>query len=102
MDRGSLAPDYNGGQENADRVAGILAAAPEFQHPVKLAEVDLADYAAVYYPGGHGPMEDLAVDADSGRLLTEALASGKPLGVVCHGSAALLTATKDDGTNAFA
>ncbi len=59
------------------------------------AEVDLADYAAVFYPGGHGPMEDLAVDADSGRLLTLALESGKPLGVVCHGPAC--AARRDEG-----
>jgi putative intracellular protease/amidase len=41
----------------------------------------------VFYPGGHGPMEDLAVNPDSGRLLASALASGKPLGVVCHAPA---------------
>jgi putative intracellular protease/amidase len=74
----------------------------ELQRPIKLDEVELDDYAAVYYPGGHGPMEDLAVDADSGRLLTLALQSGKPLGVVCHGPAALLAATKEDGSNVFA
>lgn len=67
-----------------------------------MADIDLAGYAAVFYPGGHGPMEDLAVDADSGKLLTLALESGKPLGVVCHAPAALLAATKEDGTNAFA
>lgn len=102
VDKGSLAPEVNGGQEAADRVAGALASMTALQRPIKLAEVDLADYAAVFYPGGHGPMEDLAVDADSGRLLTLALESGKPLGVVCHGPAALLAATKEDGTNAFA
>jgi len=101
VDKGSLAADYNGGQENADRVAGVLAAATELQHPISLADVHLDDYAAVYYPGGHGPMEDLAVDADSGKLLTLALESGKPLGVVCHGPAALLAA-EQDGANAFA
>ncbi|MGY1960778.1 hypothetical protein [Nocardia gipuzkoensis] len=53
-------------------------------------------------PAGHGPMEDLAVDADSGRLLTAALASGKPLAVVRHAPAALLAATADDGANSFA
>ncbi|MCX4431515.1 MULTISPECIES: type 1 glutamine amidotransferase domain-containing protein [Streptomyces] len=102
VDKGSLAPEVNGGQEAADRIAGALASMTALQRPIKLAEVDLADYAAVFYPGGHGPMEDLAVDADSGRLLTLALESGKPLGVVCHGPAALLAATKEDGTNAFA
>jgi putative intracellular protease/amidase len=47
-------------------------------------------------------MEDLSADTESGRLLTRALESGKPLGVVCHGPAALLAATRDDGTNSFA
>jgi putative intracellular protease/amidase len=101
VDEGSLAPEYNGGREGADRVAAALAAMTELQRPVPLADVNLDDYAAVFYPGGHGPMEDLAVDADSGRLLVDALASGKPLGVVCHGPAALLAAERD-GANAFA
>ncbi|MBD0673259.1 type 1 glutamine amidotransferase domain-containing protein [Streptomyces sp. CBMA156] len=73
----------------------------EFRQPLVLAEVDPADYDVVYYPGGHGPMEDLAVDADSGRLLTRALASGRPLGVVCHGPAALLAARTADGGSPF-
>ncbi|WP_447041796.1 type 1 glutamine amidotransferase domain-containing protein [Streptomyces sp. DSM 118878] len=102
VDRGSLAPEANGGQEAADEVAAALDGFTELKHPVKLAEVDLADYAAVFYPGGHGPMEDLAVDADSGRLLTTALEIGMPLGVVCHAPAAMLAATRDDGTNVFA
>jgi len=101
VDKASLAPEVNGGQENADRVAAVLEAATELRHPVRLQDVDLDDYAAVYYPGGHGPMEDLAVDAGSGRLLTRALESGKPLGVVCHGPAALLAAERD-GVNSFA
>ncbi|MDH6709001.1 putative intracellular protease/amidase [Kitasatospora sp. MAA19] len=82
--------------------AAALEAVEEFRRPVKLAEVDPADYAAVFYPGGHGPMEDLAVDADSGRLLTRVLASGRPLGVVCHGPAALLAARGEDGSSPFA
>ncbi|MHA5054660.1 type 1 glutamine amidotransferase domain-containing protein [Streptomyces sp. SD15] len=102
VDKGSLAPEFNGGQEGADRIANVLASITELRQPIKLEEVNLDDYAAVFYPGGHGPMEDLAVNADSGRLLTLALESGKPLGVVCHGPAALLAATKDDGGNAFA
>jgi putative intracellular protease/amidase len=102
VDKGSLAAAANGGQENADRIAGVLAAAAELQNPIRLEDVNLDDYAAVFYPGGHGPMEDLAVNADSGRLLTLALESGKPLGVVCHAPAALLAATRADGTNTFA
>ncbi|MFG3138464.1 type 1 glutamine amidotransferase domain-containing protein [Streptomyces sp. NPDC048211] len=102
VDRGSLAPEFNDGQENADKMAASVAGMAELRHPLKLEDVDPADYAAVFYPGGHGPMEDLAVNADSGRLLTRALESGMPLGVVCHAPAAMLAATKDDGTNAFA
>lgn len=102
VDRASLAPEVNGGQENADRVARALEGFTELRHPVSLADVRLRDYAAVFYPGGHGPMEDLAVDADSGRLLTEALRAGTPLGVVCHGPAALLAAVDAEGANAFA
>ncbi|MYS08167.1 type 1 glutamine amidotransferase domain-containing protein [Streptomyces sp. SID6041] len=102
VDRSSLAPEVNGGQDGADKVAAVLDSFTALRHPVRLEDVDLADYAAVFYPGGHGPMEDLAVDATSGRLLVDALDSGKPLAVVCHGPAALLAAVRDDGTNAFA
>ncbi|MGW8350983.1 type 1 glutamine amidotransferase domain-containing protein [Streptomyces wedmorensis] len=102
VDRGSLAPEANGGQEAADRIAAVLGSMEELKKPIRLEDVDLAEYDAVFYPGGHGPMEDLAVDATSGRLLIDALESGKPLAVVCHGPAALLAATRPDGTNAFA
>jgi len=101
LDQGSLAPQFNGGEEGAKKVADALASISEVQHPISLQDVDLDDYAAVFYPGGHGPMEDLAVDAISGKLLVNALASGKPLGVVCHAPAALLAATRPDGGNAF-
>ncbi|MGW6518695.1 type 1 glutamine amidotransferase domain-containing protein [Streptomyces sp. NPDC054950] len=102
VDQGSLAAEVNGGQEAADRIAAALDAIPELRRPLRLEDVDLGDHAAVFYPGGHGPMEDLAVDAVSGRLLVDALRSGKPLGVVCHGPAALLAAVTEDGSNAFA
>ncbi|MDX3248308.1 type 1 glutamine amidotransferase domain-containing protein [Streptomyces sp. ME18-1-4] len=102
VDKGSLAAEVNGGQEGADRIAATLAAMTELKQPIPLEDVDLGDYAAVFYPGGHGPMEDLAVDAVSGRLLIDALASGRPLGVVCHAPAALLAAVREDGANAFA
>jgi putative intracellular protease/amidase len=102
LDQGSLAPQFNGGEEGAKKVADAIASISEIQHPISLVDVDLDDYAAVFYPGGHGPMEDLAVDATSGQLLVDALGSGKPLGVVCHAPAALLAATLAGGGNAFA
>lgn len=101
VDEASLAADVNGGPEGAAAVAAALAAAAELRKPIALTDVDLADYDAVFYPGGHGPMEDLAVNADSGKILTATLASGKPLAIVCHAPAALL-ATATDGTSPFA
>ncbi|GAB0106650.1 type 1 glutamine amidotransferase domain-containing protein [Nocardia sp. JMUB6875] len=102
IDRGSLAPEANGGAAGAARIAEILDAASELAKPVDLASVDLGEFDAVYYPGGHGPMEDLAVDPVSGKLLNDALASGKPLGVVCHAPAALLATADAEGSSPFA
>lgn len=101
-DPASLEPGTNGGEEGAARMREAVERSPEFAHPVVLADVDPADYAAVYVPGGHGPMEDLATDPDAGRVLTGALDAGTPIGIVCHGPAALLTAHRPDGSNAFA
>ncbi|MGW7516187.1 type 1 glutamine amidotransferase domain-containing protein [Streptomyces sp. NPDC054796] len=101
VDQGSLAPEANGGKEAADAVAEGLAAFTELRSPVKLEEVVPADYDAVFYPGGHGPMEDLAVDGDSGRLLTATLHAGKPLGIVCHAPAALLATEGTDDVSPF-
>jgi putative intracellular protease/amidase len=102
VDPVSLNEDAAGGAEPAARYRDAVANAPEFAAPVDLAAVDAADYDAVYVPGGHGPMEDLATDADGGRVLTETLTAGKPVGLVCHGLAALLPAQTRDGANAFA
>lgn len=81
--------------------AYLATIAEELAHPRSLAEVDLDDFDVVFYPGGHGPMEDLAVDPQSGELLTRALASGKPLALVCHGPAAALAARNPDGSWPF-
>ncbi|MER7394270.1 type 1 glutamine amidotransferase domain-containing protein [Streptomyces sp. NPDC000151] len=102
LDPASLAPEVNGGQEGADAVAAALQSMDPLRSPVKLEQVDVAGYAAVFYPGGHGPMEDLATNEDSGRVLTDALASGRPLGLVCHGPAALLATRGPDGASPFA
>ncbi|MFD6392931.1 type 1 glutamine amidotransferase domain-containing protein [Nocardia sp. NPDC055029] len=102
VDQASLAADANGGADGAAAVADVLSGATALRQPISLADVDLADYDAVFYPGGHGPMEDLAVDPVSGKLLTDALASGKPLGVVCHAPAALLATADATGDSPFA
>lgn len=52
---------------------------------VKLADVKAADYEAVFYPGGHGPLWDLAEDADSIELIENMYEAGKFVAAVCHG-----------------
>jgi putative intracellular protease/amidase len=65
---------------------------------VRLDSVSAADFDTVFYPGGHGPMWDLAEDPDSVRLIESVLAAGKPLALVCHAPIALRHARKSDGT----
>src|SRR5215470_11429812 len=97
----SLRPSMAGSEQIALEQEGILRLAEELRHPIELADARLEDYDAVYYPGGHGPMQDLWDNADSGRLLTAALASDKPLAIVCHAPAAIL-ATRRNGVSPFA
>lgn len=56
-----------------------------------------SEYDAIFFPGGHGPMFDLAVDKDSIALVEEFYAAGKPVAAVCHGPAALINAKGKDG-----
>jgi len=51
---------------------------------VKLGDVKAEDFDTVFYPGGHGPMWDLAESADSIKLLESFYNSGKPIALVCH------------------
>ena len=51
---------------------------------IKLADVKAEDYDTVFYPGGHGPMWDLAEDPVSIALLESFYNSGKPIALVCH------------------
>lgn len=65
---------------------------------VRLDGVSHEGFDTVFYPGGHGPMWDLAEDMNSVRLIESTLAAGKPLALVCHAPVALHRARKPDGT----
>ncbi|SNT37258.1 Putative intracellular protease/amidase [Asanoa hainanensis] len=68
------------------------------ESPLRLADVDPADYDAVLIPGGHGPMQDLAVDPDVARVLEAMLPDPtKTVAALCHGLAAFLPAGDADG-----
>ena len=75
--------------------AARLQALPGFQHPVALSsltDAELGEFNAVFAPGGHGPMVDLADNPDVGRLLTVLQARRAPIAALCHGPAILLSA----------
>jgi putative intracellular protease/amidase len=64
---------------------------------VRLSGVNAQDFDAVFYPGGHGPLWDLAEDADSIRLIETMLAAGKPVAAVCHAPGVLKGVKGPDG-----
>jgi putative intracellular protease/amidase len=100
VDMMSLRPSMAGGEQGALELEEIIRSAETLRRPIAVAVARIDDYDAVYLPGGHGPMQDLAFDADVGRLLTAQLASGKPLAIVCHGPAAMLS-TRIHGESPF-
>ncbi len=63
----------------------------------RLSEVQASDYDAVFYPGGHGPLWDLAEDNNSVALIETMLAAGKPVSAVCHAPGVLRHAKTADG-----
>lgn len=73
-------------------------AAAALASTVRLSSVSAGDFDAVFYPGGHGPLWDLAEDADSVRLIEATLRAGKPVALVCHAPGVLRHATSEDGT----
>lgn len=63
-----------------------------------LDTVRAADFDAVFYPGGHGPMWDLPDNAASIALIQDFVRAGKPVAAVCHAPVALTNVTNDDGS----
>ena len=73
------------------------AAEAELDKTVRLERVRQQDFDTVFYPGGHGPMWDLAEDPNSVKLIESFLAAGKPISVVCHSTGALRHVKTVDG-----
>jgi putative intracellular protease/amidase len=77
---------------DADPAARALLA-----HTRKLADVDIAAFDGVFYPGGHGPLWDLAEDPMSRALIEDTIAAGKPVALVCHAPGVLRHVQTADG-----
>jgi putative intracellular protease/amidase len=73
------------------------AAEAQLDKTVRLDSVRQEDFDTVFYPGGHGPMWDLAEDKNSIKLLESFLAAGKPIAVVCHSTGTLRHVKAPDG-----
>lgn len=66
-------------------------------HTLKLADIKYDDFDAVFYPGGHGPLWDLANDVDSIKLIENFYNHQKPIAFVCHAPAALVNTKAKNG-----
>ena len=64
---------------------------------LKLSDINAADYDAVFYPGGHGPLWDLANDNNSIKLIEDFYNTQKPIAFVCHAPAALIKVKAENG-----
>lgn len=80
-----------------DRFRSDRDAQQQLATTLPLKQIDAATFDAVFYPGGHGPLWDLARDADSIALIETFDRANKPLGLVCHAPGALIAAHAADG-----
>ena len=77
-------------EADSEAVAALASTVP-------LAEVSHDGFDAVFYPGGHGPLWDLAEDASSVKLIESTLQARKPVALVCHAPGVLRHAKRPDG-----
>ncbi|RYU61932.1 type 1 glutamine amidotransferase domain-containing protein [Methylolobus aquaticus] len=83
--------------EATRRFAQDAEAQAALSNTVPLCEVSERDFDAVFYPGGHGPLWDLAEDADSIALIEALIRAGKPVAAVCHAPAVFRHTHAPDG-----
>ncbi len=96
LDPKSDTPDAQ--TSNTERFRKDAEATAALASTHKLSEVAGGKYDAVFYPGGHGPLWDLAEDRDSIRLIESSQASGIPVAAVCHAPAVLRHVKAPDGS----
>jgi putative intracellular protease/amidase len=96
LDPSSDAPDAQ--TDATRRFKADTAAQAVLAHTGKLVGVSGADFDALFYPGGHGPLWDLAEDAHSIKLIESMAAAGKTISAVCHAPGVLKNAKAADGS----
>lgn len=95
LDPQSDVPDAQ--TEDTKRFKKDEAAQRALAHTTKLEEIDAGSFDAVFYPGGHGPLWDLAENADSQRLIETFIREERPLAAVCHAPAIFKHTKGGDG-----
>jgi putative intracellular protease/amidase len=73
------------------------AAEAQLNKTLRLDSVNQEDFDTLFYPGGHGPMWDLAEDKNSIKLIESFIAAGKSIAIVCHSTGALRHVKTADG-----
>lgn len=96
LDPKSDLPDFQ--TELTHRFKADPAAQAALASTVKLETIDPADFDTVFYPGGHGPLWDIAESETSIRLIETFERAGKPIGFVCHAPGVLRHVKAADGT----
>ncbi|PRZ15244.1 type 1 glutamine amidotransferase domain-containing protein [Nesterenkonia sandarakina] len=96
LDPASNEPDFK--TDDTRRFEDDAEATAALAETLRLDSVSEADYDTVFYPGGHGPLWDLAEDPASIRLIESTMRAGKPLALVCHAPGVLRRTTNEDGT----
>ena len=76
--------DPSAATEDTKRFDSDKVLLEKLKHTLKLSTINQADYDAVFYPGGHGPLWDLAEDPNSALLIAAFYSNDKPVGFVCH------------------
>ncbi|MEU6128860.1 type 1 glutamine amidotransferase domain-containing protein [Saccharopolyspora sp. NPDC047091] len=96
LDPNSSAPDAQ--TDATRRFEADPQATAALAATVRLDSVSADDFDAVFYPGGHGPLWDLAEDQHSIRLIQDVLGAGKPVALVCHAPGVLRHVVNPDGS----
>lgn len=95
LDPKSNEPEFR--TDDTRRFEADPGATAALANTVRLDSVPAADADAVFYPGGHGPLWDLAEDRDSARLIETTLRAGKPVALVCHAPGVLRHVVDEGG-----
>jgi putative intracellular protease/amidase len=95
LDPKSNEPDFQTDETRRFEADGDATAL--LSNTARLDSVTPGDFDAVFYPGGHGPLWDLAEDPVSIRLIEATLGAGKPVALVCHAPGVLRHAKAPDG-----